>query len=115
VAAGVRKTRGLRVRLPLARLMIAHPDAETLAPYTGLIADEVNVRHVELRTEPATLGIFALTVNPRALGPRVGGKVQDVIRAVKSGHVRHSGESVSAAGIAIQPDESGMRLATGER
>jgi isoleucyl-tRNA synthetase len=109
-ALGLRKARGLRVRLPLARLTIAHPDAEALAPYTGLIADEVNVKQVELRTEPATLGTFELTVNPRALGPRIGAKVQEVIRAVKSGNVQRSGDSVSAAGIELQPGEFDVRL-----
>jgi isoleucyl-tRNA synthetase len=109
-ALGLRKARGLRVRLPLARLTIAHPDAEALAPYTGLIADEVNVKQVELWTDPARLGTFELTVNPRVLGPRIGAKVQEVIKAVKSGNVLHSGDSVSAAGIQLQPGEFDVRL-----
>ena len=47
-AFGLRKAGQLRVRLPLAALVIAHPDAGSLAPFTDLIADEVNVKAVEL-------------------------------------------------------------------
>ena len=86
-ALGLRKAHQLRVRLPLASLTIAHPAAESLAPFTGLIAEEVNVKAVELSSEPATLGRFELAVNPRVLGPRLGGQVQQVIRAVKAGVV----------------------------
>src|SRR5580693_7544731 len=84
-ALGLRKARQLRVRLPLARLTVAHPDAASLAPYAELIGDEVNVKSVELSADPASLGTFELAVNPRVLGPRIGAKVQDVIKAIKAG------------------------------
>ena len=54
-ALGVRKARQLRVRLPLASLAIAHPEAKSLAPFTDLIADEVNVKAVELSDDVASL------------------------------------------------------------
>ena len=47
-AASLRKAGGLRVRLPLPELTVVAPDAESLADFTGLIADEVNVREVTL-------------------------------------------------------------------
>ena len=97
-ALGVRKARQLRVRLPLAALVIAHPEAESLAPFTDLIADEVNVKAVELSDDVASLGTFELAVNPRLLGPRLGARVQQVIRAVKAGDWAQSGERVTAAG-----------------
>ena len=43
-ALSVRKANGLRVRQPLASLTVAVPDAAALAPFVGLIADEVNVK-----------------------------------------------------------------------
>ena len=110
-ALGLRKARQLRVRLPLARLTVAHPDASALAPYAGLISDEVNVKDVALSTDPASLGTFELVVNPRALGPRIGAKVQDVIRAVKAGNVVRTGDSVTAAGVELEPGEYEVRLA----
>ncbi len=109
-ALGLRKARQLRVRLPLARLTVGHPDAAALAPYADLIRDEVNVKDVELLTDPAGLGRFELAVNPRALGPRVGAKVQEVIKAVKAGNWEQHGDSLTAAGIALEPGEYELRL-----
>jgi isoleucyl-tRNA synthetase len=109
-ALGLRKARQLRVRLPLARLTIAHPDAQSLAPYAELIRDEVNVKEVMLSADPASLGIFELAVNPRALGPRIGAKVQEVIKAIKAGNWERHGESILAAGIELAEGEYDLRL-----
>ncbi len=109
-ALGLRKARQLRVRLPLARLTIGHPDALSLTPYVDLIRDEVNVKEVTLSADAASLGTFELAVNPRALGPRVGAKVQDVIKAIKAGNWVRSGESITAAGIELADGEYDLRL-----
>jgi isoleucyl-tRNA synthetase len=110
-ALGLRKARQLRVRLPLARLTVAHPDAPSLAPYAELIRDEVNIKEVTLSADPASLGTFELAVNPRVLGPRIGAKVQDVIKAVKAGNEVRSGDSIIAAGVELGPGEYEVRLA----
>ena len=109
-ALGLRKARQLRVRLPLARLTVGHPDAQSLAQYADLIRDEVNVKDVELLSDPAGLGTFELAVNPRTLGPRIGAKVQEVIRAVKAGNWERHGDSLTAAGIELAPGEFDVRL-----
>jgi len=113
-ALGLRKARGLRVRLPLAALVIAHPDAKSLEPFTELIAEEVNVKSVELSAEVARLGTFELAVNPRLLGPRLGGTVQEVIRAVKAGAWARSGDRITAAGVELEPGEYELRLAAAD-
>jgi isoleucyl-tRNA synthetase len=110
-ALGLRKARQLRVRLPLARLTIAHPRAAALAPFADLIRDEVNVKELTLSADSASLGTLELTVNPRVLGPRLGGKVQEVIRAVKAGNVERIGERVIAAGVELEAGEYEVRLA----
>ncbi len=109
-ALSLRKTHQLRVRLPLASLTIAHADAESLAPFTALIAEEVNVKTVELAADPASLGRFELAVNPRVLGPRIGGQVQQVIRAVKAGDWAQSGDGILAAGVQLEPGEYDLKL-----
>jgi len=113
-ALGLRKAHQLRVRLPLASLVIAHPDAASLAPFTGLIAEEVNVKAVELAADPASLGRFELAVNPRVLGPRLGGQVQQVIRAVKAGDWERSGDGIVAAGVQLEPGEYELKLAAAD-
>ena len=109
-ALGLRKANQLRVRLPLASLRIAHPQATTLAPFSELIAEEVNVKAVELAADPASLGTFELAVNPRVLGPRLGKQVQEVIRSVKAGEWSQSGDTVTAAGVDLQPGEYDLKL-----
>jgi isoleucyl-tRNA synthetase len=107
----LRKANKLRVRLPLAELVVATPDAEALRPFVGLIGDEVNVKSVALTTDVAAHGQFQLTVNARVCGPRLGAAVQKVIKAVKSGEWTTAEDgSVSAAGIDLLPGEYEQRL-----
>jgi isoleucyl-tRNA synthetase len=114
-ALGLRKARQLRVRLPLASLTVAHPAASSLASFTDIIRDELNVKEVLLDTDPASLGTFELAVNPRVLGPRLGGKVQEVIRAVKAGDwTSGSDDVVTAAGVELQPGEYELRLSVAD-
>jgi isoleucyl-tRNA synthetase len=86
----LRKARGLRVRLPLQRITIVLPEIETQVPFVDIIGDELNVRDVALeRLESSSLEAFGITrrlsVNARALGPRVGKDVQRIIQAAKAG------------------------------
>ena len=50
-ALSLRKARGLRVRLPLARLAVAAADAKALEPFADILGDEVNVKNVVLTTD----------------------------------------------------------------
>ncbi|MEY2522774.1 MAG: isoleucyl-tRNA synthetase [Ilumatobacteraceae bacterium] len=111
-ASAVRKAAGRRVRQPLARLTIAARDAESLAPYTGIIADEVNVKDVVLSTDLDAVGSFELTVVPGVLGPRIGKDVQQVIVAVKKGEWTQDGGTgvVTAGGIDLREGEYSLRL-----
>ena len=54
-------------------------------PFADLVADEVNVKEVVFTDDVAAHCEQVLTVVPRALGPRLGGQVQQVIKAVKAG------------------------------
>ncbi|MDT5017683.1 MAG: isoleucyl-tRNA synthetase, partial [Mycobacterium sp.] len=110
-ALSLRKANKLRVRLPLARLLVAAGDAETLLAFSDIIRDEVNVKEVELTTDVAAHGGFEVVVNARAAGPRLGKDVQHVIKAVKSGNwtTSESG-AVVAAGIELVDGEYERRL-----
>ncbi|MEU3015121.1 isoleucine--tRNA ligase [Nocardia asteroides] len=111
----LRKAKNLRVRLPLAEVTIAAADAARLTPFTELIADEVNVKKVDLTTDVAAHGRFELAVNARAAGPRLGKEVQTVIKAVKAGQWSESADGVvTAAGITLLPEEYTQRLVAAE-
>jgi isoleucyl-tRNA synthetase len=110
-ALSLRKARGLRVRLPLARLTVAAVDAEALAPFADIVADEVNVKDVVLTTDVAAHGRFEIAVNARACGPRLGGDTQKVIRAVKAGEWEQAADgTVTAGGITLLAGEFTERL-----
>jgi isoleucyl-tRNA synthetase len=110
-ALSLRKANKLRVRLPLSRLTVAAADAGVLESFTDILADEVNVKAVELDSEVARYGRFELTVNARACGPRLGGDTQKVIRAVKAGEWHQDADgTVTAAGIELLPGEFSERL-----
>ncbi|SFK86381.1 isoleucyl-tRNA synthetase [Amycolatopsis sacchari] len=115
-ALSLRKANKLRVRLPLAKLLVAAEDAESLRDFTDLIADEVNVKAVELTTDVAAHGGFEVAVNARAAGPRLGKDVQKVIKAVKAGEWTTSPEgAVVAAGIELLDNEYERRLVAKDR
>ncbi|MCQ4119060.1 isoleucine--tRNA ligase [Rhodococcus tibetensis] len=112
---GLRKAQNLRVRLPLPEVTVAADDAERLRPFLGLIADEVNVKKVDLTTDVDVHGRFELVVNARAAGPRLGKDVQTVIKAVKSGEWSENADGVvTAAGIELLPEEYTQRLVAAE-
>ncbi|SNY35569.1 isoleucine--tRNA ligase [Paractinoplanes atraurantiacus] len=104
-ALSLRKARALRVRLPLARLTVATAQAPALAGFADLLADEVNVKEVVFTGDVTAYSQKVLTVVPRALGPRLGKQVQQVIKAVKAG----DWELVDGAPVA-----AGVRLHEGE-
>lgn len=110
-ALGLRMTHKLRVRLPLAQLRIAAPDAERLRAFADLIRDEVNVKAVDLTTDVAAHGRTEIVVNARAAGPRLGRQVQEVIRAVKAGQWTLTPEGrVQAAGVELLDSEFERRV-----
>lgn len=116
----LRKAQKLRVRLPLARLTVVAPDAPALDGFGDILRDELNVKALELvplgESSLADFGITRrLTVNARALGPRIGKDVQRVIQAAKAGDWSADGAptdqlSVVAGGVALEPGEYELEL-----
>ncbi len=109
-ALSLRKGNKLRVRLPLAKLVIAARDVAQLEAFSAILRDEVNVKEVELTTDVDAHGHFQLAVNARVAGPRLGPDVQKVIKAVKAGDWTSVGGKVVAAGVELFPEEYEQRL-----
>ena len=111
VASSLRKAKKLRVRLPLPKLTVAVDNPELLQPFTGLIADELNVKAVELTDDIVAHGRFEMTVNARAAGPRLGKAVQDAIKAVKAGQgVLNPDGTLSAGSVVLTAGEYDTKL-----
>jgi len=115
----LRKAQKLRVRLPLARItVVADADAD-LSAFAHILADELNVKHVDLQQlRESSLGDFGierrLTVNARALGPRLGKDVQRVIRAAKAGEWVQHGATVLVDGTPLEEGEFELVLASAD-
>ena len=90
-ALALRKANGLRVRQPLRTLTIASRDSAALGQFADLIGNELNVKSVHVvdmsEETAARFGVEQrLSVNARAAGPRLGRKVQAVIKAARAGN-----------------------------
>ena len=102
----LREDHGLRVRLPLSSLIVAGADSESLADLVDLLVDEVNVKSVVLTDDLADHARFVMRPDGSALGPRLGGDVQAVFGAARSGSYElHEDGTATVAGHLLQPDE----------
>ncbi|MCY4134055.1 MAG: isoleucine--tRNA ligase [bacterium] len=81
----VREDEGIRVRQPLLSLTVAGTGVDDLAPFTPLIADEVNVKEVLFSDDLTAYGQFVLRPNGQVLGPRLGKDAQAVFAAARKG------------------------------
>jgi isoleucyl-tRNA synthetase len=90
---------------------VAVDNPQRLEPYRDLIADELNVKTVELTEDIAAYGRFDLTVNAKLAGPRLGKDVQAAIKAVKAGEAVVNADGTLTAGPAVlTPEEYSSRL-----
>jgi isoleucyl-tRNA synthetase len=117
--SALRKAGGLRNRLPLASLTVVVEDPDSLAAFTGIVADEVNVKEVRLlaadSADAAAYGVSQrLNVNARAAGPRLGKDVQHAIGGSKSGDwsVTEDG-TVTAGGFVLEEGEFALETVVG--
>ncbi|MGH2807312.1 MAG: DUF5915 domain-containing protein, partial [Actinomycetota bacterium] len=74
----------MRVRQPLARALVVIPAAETsdLAGLEALVAEELNVKSLEVLTGVGELVTYTVKPNFKALGPRFGPRVKEIAAAL---------------------------------
>lgn len=108
----IREAQNLRVRLPLASLTVAGPNAARLEPFIQLIQDEVNVKDVHLTASSEAYGTLELQVNKR-IGARLGKAMREVLAAAGRGEWRKlDDERVEVGGEILGPDDFSLRLKT---
>ncbi len=81
----VRKEQEIRVRQPLAGAQVAVADPELgarLAPHRALLVEELNVGEVGFREDPEADLEILVKPNFRRLGPRLGPRVREAVRAI---------------------------------
>jgi isoleucyl-tRNA synthetase len=73
---------GVKLRQPLPRALVLHPGTDLSDAVRAEVADELNVKALEDVDTLANLMTWTVVPNFRALGPRLGKRVNDVKRAL---------------------------------
>ena len=113
-ALALRSAENVRVRQPLARLVIAGANTDSLRPYLDLIADEVNVKRVELAEDIEQWAQLGLRLNSRVLGPRMGKRMKALLAASKQGRWRRNEDGVVVVEGVGEGEGEGMGEGEGE-
>ena len=92
----------VRVRQPLARALLVVPasEAEDVSQLDGLVADELNVKSLEVSKGLDELVSYSVKPNFKALGPRFGPRVKEVARALATADARALVTALERDGLA---------------
>ncbi|MDQ3662504.1 MAG: isoleucine--tRNA ligase [Actinomycetota bacterium] len=93
----------VRVRQPLSRALIVMPRAEAdrLKGLEPLVAEELNVKSVEIAHGLQELVTYSVRPNFKLLGPRFGARVRDIARALAAADAQALTESLESTGDAV--------------
>ncbi len=112
-----RSSAGIKVRQPLARLSVAVRSAAhgaAIERHAATIADELNVKRVDLAAAGAGARRYTIKPNLRVLGPRLGPRLPALRGALSSlppelaGHIAQAaeaGETIEIEGVALGPND----------
>lgn len=106
----LRSQTSLKIRQPLSRALLVSADAsvrEDLTEMSSVIAEELNVKEVIIRSDEQELVHLSAKPNLKKLGPKYGKKLQELGRSIAA----LSGGEIHAL---LNGHESVLRLADGE-
>jgi isoleucyl-tRNA synthetase len=110
-ALSIRDNKNLRVRLPLKSLTVIGKNSARILPFMEIIADEVNVKSVEIKEEISELAETKLQVNFKKIGAKYGAKIKEITAAAKSGDWQKISEKeIKIAGVNLVDDEFEIKL-----
>jgi isoleucyl-tRNA synthetase len=111
LARSVRERLRIKHRHPLPALYVAGVDDSVLAAYGDLLRQEVNVKKVEVLSEPERYVTRTVRLSTRDLGRRLKQRLQELQRAVAAGdYIMNADGTLSAAGVVVQPAEYSYRM-----
>jgi isoleucyl-tRNA synthetase len=102
---GVRSQKQIKVRQPLKKVRVALPTHLHTKFEENVIKEELNVKEFEILKDASLVAEMKVTPNAKILGPKFGGKVQEIIRASREGKFEISGDKVKICGIELSGDE----------
>ncbi len=107
----LRSEKKIKVRQPLEKATFVLPPAWPEDFLTdedlSLLREELNVKHVEIRSDAAGIAHPIVQVDARKVGPRLGGRVQEIIAAGKRGEfTEEKNGSILIGEERLSPDEA---------
>ncbi|MES2677045.1 MAG: DUF5915 domain-containing protein [Pseudomonadota bacterium] len=109
----IRDQKNLRVRLPLNKLNIIGKKAARMLQYKDIIADEVNVKNIEITPEIGDLAELKLQINLKKVGAKLGSKLKEINIAIKENNWKKIADNqIEIAGIILSDDEFEIKLIT---
>ncbi len=96
----------VKVRAPLPSVTFALPPSDTASVLTDLIKEELNVKQVISIEDPSALALKVAMVDARKVGPRVGSKVQELIKAGKAGQFEEKNGKILIMDEELSLDEA---------
>ncbi len=113
LARALREERKLKVRQPLARMTWVIPEAGAeieLAPYVWLVADEINVKEIEIRSHDADLVSLSAKANFKTLGKKVGARMKEIAAQIEQLPAADilkldGGNSLTVGGVELSPED----------
>ncbi len=110
-ALSIRDNKNLRVRLPLNKLSVIGKDAAKILEFKDVIADEVNVKNIEIEEGLEGLAELKLAINFKKIGAKMGPKIKDIMAATKSGDWKQiSEDEIEIAGEVLRGDDFSLKL-----
>jgi isoleucyl-tRNA synthetase len=117
---------GIKLRQPLSSALVAGPfagEANPLGTLSGLVLEELNVKELLFTDDASSLVTYELKPNRRLLGPRLGARLPDVLKALAAldgeewAPKLHAGEpmSVTVDGEAIALSAEEVSVETNAR
>ncbi|MCE3255872.1 MAG: ileS [Rickettsiaceae bacterium] len=109
----IRDQKNLRVRLPLNKLTIIGKNAAKMLQYKDIIADEVNVKNIEIIEEIGNLAELKLQINFKKIGAKFGSKIKEITAAAKENKWKKLADNkIEIAGEILADDEFEIKLIT---
>ncbi len=113
VALSIRDNKNLRVRLPLNKMIVIGKNAARILPFKEVIAEEVNVKSIEIKDEISELAELKLQINFKKIGAKFGSKIKEITESAKKGDWQKISEKeIEIAGIKLSDDDFELKLAT---
>ena len=92
-ALSIRDHNNLRVRLPLKSLTVIGGNCKNILPFKEIIADEVNVKSVEIKEEISDLAELKLQINFKKIGAKFGSKIKGITQSAKENNWKKISEN----------------------